>query len=325
MKAEAFYIREVMNLSRLLPPYDSLWLDTSQELAPGIVIKHDLPHTLLARVDQIGRACDRPGSEARRWFIKQMPGSSIKGYQHLIPDSWALELVPIALLLTLGPLLRFGPRLGVKAKGVGWNFNFEEYDLLWTAREARRSTALNFIDSPPSIETVRTVFTGLVKNWSESIVTSSCDQYVLACLADRQDKAIISLSIGLECLYLLGESRKRLTIARRAATHVADVPEERANAYRDLGSLYLARNAIIHNGDRSGRLQLGNGVEITWSYLVRVGLRHLASTIATFLKNGWQSRLEKAKFIASLDARASESDGEFQAFERTFFRSLPKR
>src|SRR5882762_7149210 len=104
-----------MNLSRSSTLYDVPRLDSCQELAPGIVLKHDLPQTLLARVDQIGRACDRPRPHTRRWFIKQMPASSRKGYEHLAPDCWALEIVPVALLLTLEPFLRFGPRLGVKA------------------------------------------------------------------------------------------------------------------------------------------------------------------------------------------------------------------
>ena len=323
------YVREIHHLGRTVDAFELDWLRASPQLLSDTTITFELPEDLICRIDGAelrGRTYSDGRTHSPRWFIRldliELPSDVADDD----PANYrALQIVPLALLLTLNPNLRFGPLLGAHSPERNWLFFTQRYDELHSIHGPFRKLPTHFFDYdyPPSFEHVRFVSEALLREWETQRLKLACDRYVRACLASRRDSAIVELSIAFEILLLRGDGGKRKALARRAAVLLGTVASEREHIYQEVGALYGLRNAVVHQGQFTWEVVLSDGSQLHPLTLIRSGRRYVANIIREFLRDSETCLRCRKEFLDSLDQRAGTLKPELDEYERRFFSGKP--
>lgn len=307
--AKPFYAREISNLKLAIAPF---------QLIPGVhllPVPSELSREIDRRVSRLGFRYPDVGV-----LIEQEPGGSPDQWPNGEPD-WATVIVPGALLLSVDRRLCFGPRFQVTLPDSRLDPVLDlpviHYDRLYSGGLPPASARVIKLESA-DVPVLRTTVEQLAAHWisvrnaaGKEPLAAAYNRFIRACLDDRDDDALIDLSIALEGLYLDGDSDKGRLIARRGATFVGPDPATRAVEYRQLRAFYKARNAILHDGVRSPAVS-AQGQTFDLPQLVAAGFDHVRAAIRKILGIP-PPPLPKTTFIARVKASetslASELDG----------------
>ncbi len=313
-------VREIRCLSRTVDVFDLDWLRSEVDFGHGAVVTPRLSSGLLKSVDQLRPRLSQP---RERWFVKQPTRVDPDGVErNCFEEGRATQVIPLSLLLTISPNLRFGQRALAERSRNGWRLLFVNQDDLQTETGPFRTLPTHFFpyESPPTFNEVRSVADSLWHRWQTAWVQRACLRYARACLAPRRDTAVVELAIGIEGLLGSHSRNKRRSIAGRAIGLLSTLSSsEREELYRDLGALYLLRNRVVHEGTLPAKLALAEGTVLDRVAIIRACRRHMATLIKAILASRELGNLEAPQFQSHVGRIGDSLTEEARRYEEKFF------
>lgn len=301
------YIREIYNLQCITDPKPQ-HLGRGMKLTP---VPNDIAELIDSRVPQVGGRW----ANIQSWMIEAVPASKANWIDG--DPAGGLRVLPIAMVITVSPRLKFGPSIFLEIENNDKRIAVQLYDQIHTLWRAHCKPDDFRIDSA-TIEDLRRTFKQLINHWGETILIIPLDRFVRACSDKRADDAIIDLSVALEYLYVDGKEAKGENIARRGACLVGTNVQERERTYVDLRAFYCARNLILHEGIPSPSLRLKHGRILGADYWRDTGFSHLATAFKKMLGDPKLASKTKKEFVGELKKYQTTLKTEFDAYHQKF-------